>query len=250
MPLSAATYEGITVTSVKSAPVTKQVKYIDADGAEQTVEATVISGFEAFDYYDHSMTLFLGEEGKTSWYAVLDDVELDSPISTPIRIRGDVNLIIAYGANAAWYFGKSDTEPEEVSADIPVYGSTIFSGNLPEGVRFAGATLSLKSQTTLSLYFSGNQGFTLTCSDPALKYEVMESDNESVIRIRNIAAYDLDKDITVLINGSEAVTYSPLTYCYQAANSENINKKLKNTVKALYKYWLESYNYFNRNQGV
>ena len=66
--------------------------------------------------------------------------------------------------------------------------------------------------------------------------------NEYVIRIRGIAAYDLEKQFTVYVNGTKAVDYSPLRYCYMAQNSDDA--KLSNTVKALYLYWFEAEKYF------
>jgi hypothetical protein len=113
-------------------------------------------------------------------------------------------------------------------------------------VTFEGATLSLKSQTTLSLYFNSDTMPTLT-ADTGVTYETDKtSENEYVIRIRGIAAYDLNKLFTVYVNGTKAVEYSPLTYCYKAQN--NSNTKLVNTVKALYQYWHQADLYF-KNQG-
>ena len=48
--------------------------------------------------------------------------------------------------------------------------------------------------------------------------------------------------ITVTVNGTGTVAYSPLTYCYKALNSDNA--KLVNTVKALYNYHLAAHEYF------
>ena len=45
-------------------------------------------------------------------------------------------------------------------------------------------------------------------------------------------------------NHTGTVTYSPLTYCYSAANSETSNVKLKNTVNALYLYFEAAKAYF------
>ncbi|MBQ1436456.1 MAG: hypothetical protein IIZ07_00815, partial [Ruminococcus sp.] len=73
------------------------------------------------------------------------------------------------------------------------------------------------------------------------------SGNEYVIRIRNIPAYELDRLITITVNGTGTVAYSPLTYCYKAQTSGDA--KLVNTVKALYLYWVEASQYFNQNQG-
>ncbi len=88
-------------------------------------------------------------------------------------------------------------------------------------------------------------GIELTC--PGYTTKTAHSGREYVIRIRNIAAMDLNKEFTVKVNGEDAVTYRPLTYCYKAQTSGDA--KLVNTVKALYLYWVEASQYFNQNQG-
>ena len=113
---------------------------------------------------------------------------------------------------------------------------------------FGGATLSLNSETTLSLYFNSETEPTLTCADPGVTYETGKTGtNEYVIRIRGIAANDLNKPFTVNVNGTKAVEYSALTYCFKAQN--NSNPKLVNTVKALYQYWQQADLYFKNQEG-
>ena len=150
-----------------------------------------------------------------------------------------VRAMLVYGDNAKYYFDKTGEEPDAVEATIPEYGSIIHD-TMPAGVTFTGAILSLKSQTTLSLYFESNQEIELTC--PGYTTKTAHSGREYVIRIRNIAVYDLDKPITIKVNGEDAVTYSPLTYCYKAQTSSDA--KLVNTVKALYNYHLAAHEYF------
>ncbi|MBQ2212056.1 MAG: hypothetical protein II410_04105, partial [Ruminococcus sp.] len=74
-----------------------------------------------------------------------------------------VEKMLQYGAYAKEYFDETDTlnDFENVSIDIndPVIG--VF----PEGTSFKGATLSLKSETTLSLYFTSNTTLTFSCAD-------------------------------------------------------------------------------------
>ena len=123
--------------------------------------------------------------------------------------------------------------------------------DLPEGITFDGATLSLKSKTTLSLYFikgdaAGDIELSMDGKIEGVDYELAHNGNEYVIRIRNISAAELNDDFTVKVNGTGSVTYSPMTYCYKAQTSQNV--KLANTVKALYLYWVEANNYFNQNQ--
>lgn len=158
-----------------------------------------------------------------------------------------VQAMMDYGENARYYFDKTGDKPADINVTIPDYDRTIYENNLPEGVTFGGATLSLKSETTLSLYFNSDHAITLTCEDTGDTYETEQTgSNEYVIRIRNIAAYELDKTFTVDVDGVKAAEYSALAYCCRAQN--NSNTKLANTVKALYVYWQQAVMYFNENQ--
>lgn len=153
--------------------------------------------------------------------------------------------MMTYGENAKWYFDKTETPPQKITdVTVPEYERTVYSDNLPEGVSFSGATLSLKSETTLSLYFYGDPNLNLSCTDKGVEYDIERSGKECVIRIRNIAAYELNRDFTVKINGKDAVKYNPLRYCYLSQTSSD--EKLANTVKAIYRYWIEAKKYFDK----
>ena len=153
-----------------------------------------------------------------------------------------VEAMLKYGTYANNYFSDTDAL-EALDVDIPAKEASVTA--LSEGVEFDGATLSLKSQTTLSLYFVSEQDITLSID--GADYELDHKGNEYVIRIRNISAAELNDDFTVTVtsNGqSGTVTYSPMTYCYKAQTSSNA--KLANVVKALYQYWVEADAYFNQ----
>lgn len=157
-----------------------------------------------------------------------------------------VEAMLTYGENARYYFDKIDEKPADLDVTIPEYTRTVY--NLPAGVTYGGVTLSLKSETTLSIYFNSETRPTLTCNDPDVTYETAKTGtDEYVIRIRGIAAYDLDKQFTVYVNGQKAVDYSPMTYCYKAQNSSDT--KLANTVKALYLYWQAAQAYFGETEN-
>ena len=152
-----------------------------------------------------------------------------------------VEAMLVYGENARYYFDKTDEKPADLDVTIPEFARTVYE--LPEGVTYGGVTLSLKSETTLSIYFNSETEPTLTCYDEGVTYEIENTDkHEYVIRIRGIAAYDLDKQFTVYVNGQKAVEYSPLRYCFSAQNSSDT--RLANTVKALYLYWQAAQDYF------
>ena len=167
-----------------------------------------------------------------------------------------VQAMMAYGDQAKVYFNESNTEDvNQVAFDnqIPEDEYTYSYTGIGDSV-FDGATLSLKSQTTLSLYFTSSKELTLSMSGKTegVDYDLQNVDNEYVIRIRNIAVKDLDEPIEVNVsyegNGG-TVTYSPLRYCYLAANGENSSNKLKNAVNALYNYYLAAKAYFSDNNS-
>jgi hypothetical protein len=126
---------------------------------------------------------------------------------------------------------------EDVTIDIndPVIG--VF----PEGTSFKGATLSLKSETTLSLYFTSNTTLTFSCAD--YNVETVTSGGYQIARIRGIKANQIGSIITLTVNGVK-VEYSPLNYCKYVLADNTQNEKLQNSLKALYLYWQAAAAYF------
>jgi len=160
-----------------------------------------------------------------------------------------VKAMLDYGAYAQRYF-KEGTAIGEVQdmANVTVPNTFKFdevSTSLPEGVTFEGATLSLRSETTLSLYFKSS-------TDLSFKYVSYEVEKDTtaggyqIARIRGIKADDLDKTFMLrIVDASESgsilsfggyVAYGPLTYCYNVLNGGSEDENLQNVCKALYKY--------------
>ena len=105
---------------------------------------------------------------------------------------------------------------------------------LPEGVTFEGATLSLRSETTLSLYFNGLPEDTeFTCDSKTV--ETAKNGEYVVARIRGIKANELENDFTITFKGG-SVKYNAMTYCYNVLNGGSDDENLQNVCKALYKY--------------
>ena len=83
-----------------------------------------------------------------------------------------VKAMLNYGAYAQLYFDKntgtlanaglSTVEKELGNVEINIDDPDI---NPPDGVTFEGATLSLKSETTLSLYFTSSYDLTFSCGN-------------------------------------------------------------------------------------
>ena len=181
---------------------------------------------------------------------ILNDLDFASAYNNnPERLnqlRALANAMLAYGDNARAFFDAGAEAVESApEADIP-QAYAPHANNLPDGVIFEGSTLSLRSKTTLSLYFKNTDGtdtvqLTMDGKNEGEHYELEHNGDEHVIRIRNISAPDLGDDFTVKVNGTE-FKYNPMTYCYIAQSSDN--PKLVNTVKALYSYWDAAEKYF------
>ena len=163
-----------------------------------------------------------------------------------------VKSMLNYGAAAQKYFGVDAEAANEDLADedkdINVDPSDLESfaydddKTILEAGTFEGATLSLNSKTTLSLYFKGIPAKTkFTCNNYTVETNV--KDDYVIARIRNINAKDLGSSFEVKF-ASSTVTYSPMTYCYNVLTDPEVDGDLKNVCKALYRYWQASAEYF------
>ena len=166
-----------------------------------------------------------------------------------------VKAMLNYGAYSQVDFDKASValanekltkEEKDVSG---IQAQTInrddYSVSVPEGTEFLGATLSLKSKTTLSLYFRSGQNLTFSCTGRQLK--TVNEDGYQIVRIRNIEAKNLSNSFEVNITAGDAqgsVSYSPMNYCYMALKSDNATGALKDVVRALYNYWVAAEAYF------
>lgn len=124
------------------------------------------------------------------------------------------------------------------------------AGGLSEA-EFNGATLSLQSQMTLSLYFTDTDKLTFSCVDEnndVRTVETKKNGSTQIARIRNIAASELQNSFTVTVKNGETtlgtVTYSPMNYCCNALNGGTTDEKLINVAKALFWYSKAAKEYF------
>ena len=145
------------------------------------------------------------------------------------------------------YFDKTNTLDPLDDVNINIDDPDI--GEFPEGTTFDGATLSLKSKTTLSLYLTSDvEGLTFTCIEKSadgqpvreMTVENVKTETGYIARIRDIAASELKNNFTLTVKNGETVlgtiTYSPMNYCYKALNGGTTDERLINAVKALVAY--------------
>ena len=126
---------------------------------------------------------------------------------------------------------------------ITCLGSAVYAGgdSLPESVTFKGASLSLKSEPTLSLYFVSDSELSFDCAGRTV--QTTASGIYQVARIRDINITDMDTDITLTVSDgitSGTISYCPLTYCYNALNGGTDDEKLITVCKALFVYWQQA----------
>ena len=166
-----------------------------------------------------------------------------------------VKAMLNYGAYSQYYFGIDGTaanaglgDADKALGEVSIPEKFKYNDantTLPTGVTFEGATLSLKSESTLSLYFKGLAEDTeFTCGDKTV--ETAKNGEYVVARIRGIKASELENDFTVTFEGG-SVTYNAMTYCYIVLNGGTDDVVLEKVCCALYRYAEEASKYFGGN---
>ncbi|MBQ2581938.1 MAG: leucine-rich repeat domain-containing protein, partial [Ruminococcus sp.] len=204
-----------------------------------------------------------GEEYK---YSVREYAKyiLDNSNDYSFEIVNLVKAMLNYGSAAQEYFlnesgsdlANHDLDTgydavDEVSAgdiDKPYDDRTCL---LREGVTFEGVTLSLKSETTLSLYFKSKNEMTFDgCQnlETSSNYDadVERTGDYWVFRIRGISAKELDDRILLNLDVGQ-VRYCPLTYCYNVLNRNEGTPQLQKVCKALFLYNQAANEYFSED---
>lgn len=220
---------------------------VAAKDMNATITGQIIDGEKVGDPYTYSV-----REYSDYLFANADENGTDAQkayaAAAPL-----VEKMLTYGAYAQKYFAP-DTAAEElanVDHEVDISGVTAdmiaksaYWDNVSDIADFSGATLSLKSQTTLSLYFTSDEELTFNC---AHEFETEKQGDYQIIRIRNIHVKNLTSDFTVTVsagNSRRTVTFSPMNYCYNVLNSEQ-PETLQNVCKALYLYAVAANDYFN-----
>ncbi|GEM_PF-2766113 len=212
---------------VAAKEMTSEIKAQIIDGAKTGTEFT----YSVKEYADYLLA-HIGER---------EDLAKAAPL---------VKALLNYGANAQVYFDKTDkglanaglTDEEKALGEVVIDMAEPAIGALPAGTTFKGATLSLKSETTLSLYFKSSDTLSFSCN----KYTVQKARSGSyqIARIRGIKAKKLGSTLTLRVNGA-TVSYSPLNYCKYALEDPATEENLKNVIKALYWYYKAADDYFD-----
>lgn len=156
-----------------------------------------------------------------------------------------VQAMLNYGGKAQLYFdyNKESLANANISvaeADIPTNADSSSVSGKVNGLKFYGSTLVFQSKTTLRFYFTGDvTGCSFKTEDKTLT--PVEKDGMWYVEVAGINPQELDQPVTITVNDSLTVTYSPLNYIVRmnAKGSENLVALLK----ALYTYHLAAVAY-------
>ncbi len=137
------------------------------------------------------------------------------------------------------FYGESNTFTADLSAvttsALTAHKFSV-SGSLPAGVKLSDFSLSLKSTTSLKIYFTAEslEGIVCKVGDTEIVPEATGVANEYCIVIENINAKDLDTNYVVSIGGYQ-LTLNTLSYSLRALEYSS-NASLKTAMQALYLY--------------
>ena len=157
--------------------------------------------------------------------------------------------MLNYGAASQIHFGyntdnlANDQVATPDYSDVVIEGYDVLLGQGTENAKFYSASLILKSETTLRFFFTGE----ITSTYQGQELEVLQRSGLYYVDVVGIAAKDLDKDVTIVINGDTEVTFNPMAYCQGVQNSDSFDADMKDLVAALYLYNQASNNYFEEN---
>ena len=124
--------------------------------------------------------------------------------------------------------------PADAAADMAVSGKV-------DGISFYGASLLFRNKIAVRYYFtvSGNiADYTFTVN--GVEYEPVLKDGQYYIEVADINPQDLDDVITVIVNDTLSVSYSPMNYIVRMSTKGSEN--LQALMKALYNYHLAAEN--------
>ena len=151
-----------------------------------------------------------------------------------------VKAMLNYGAASQTYFdynigNLANAGIEVTAAAVPAEGSKFDISGSVAGLDFCGASLVHKDKIAVRFYFTGSvEGVDFGA------YTVNEKNGKYYIEIGDINPQDMDKDITVTVNNSLTISYSPLDYITRIYAKGGNSAAL---VQALYRYYLAAENY-------
>ena len=202
-----------------------------------------------------SQFVYTGGSSKEYSHTVKGYAEYLLENSNNADLKALVTAMLNYGAAAQVQFGyhtdrlaNAGIDGAVSDYDLTLSGYTSVSGQGTDCVKLYSASLILKSETTLRMYFT-SQSSTFTAKYQGRDLTVNQKGNYYYVDITGISARNLDEAVTVTINDGTAsadITYNPMVYC-QTVLSDNMGvyaADMKNVVAALYLYNQAANTYF------
>ena len=195
-----------------------------------------------------TVQLVSGEElGVAYTYTVRQYADALLADETKADCHNLVKEMLNYGAKAQSYFGVNETdmadsgiavEPVQIPTDVAPHSVT---GNA-DGISYYGATLVFAGKTAIRYYFTvdgsiENYSFTVN----GASCEPVEKDGLYYVEVSGINPQDLDKTVTVCVNNTMEVAYSPMNY--MARMSVKGTDTLQALLAAMYGYHLAAQAY-------
>ena len=218
-----------------------------------------IAAKEMTDYV--TLQIFSGDYRSTIYRFSFDDyvVHIMNSVSSEECYKAQplIKALITYGGYVQQYFGYNldnlasdhyfSNFPEPLPKNLNIEHDAPVVYQLPKGITFEGASLILKSETKLALYFRKKGNVNAVFKYNGQDLTPVKSGGYLKVTIDNIKAYDLDKDFTINV-GEGYVTYSPMNYC-QTVLAGDYDDSLKNVIKSLYKYYVKAVEYYDLIHG-
>lgn len=165
-----------------------------------------------------------------------------------------VKAMLNYGAYseialtdvASSNINSSLTDEEKALAELPDLSKYKYAvSGTSDKVKYSGSLISLKTETVIRHYFTVADGvnaeeLTFTVNGNAVT--PVKDGRYYRIDIAGVNAKNVDVDYKVEVDGL-TLNYSVLSYVYSAINSSSIADSVKDSVKALYYFCLETKNY-------
>ena len=164
-----------------------------------------------------------------------------------------VKEMLNYGDAAQIYFGYN--VDNRIDADLTGAGAAevdadaapdmIISGDI-DGVSIYGVTLVLRNKIAVRYYFTVTgdvNSYTFTVN--GTQYAPVLKDDLYYIEVADINPQNLDDSITLMVNDTPFISYSPMNYIVRM--NANGSDNLKALTKAIYNYYLAAEQFTNNN---
>ena len=179
-----------------------------------------------------------GEAVTIGQYTVLQYAEKVLSDDEMVEYHSLVKAMLCYGGAAQIYFDYQKDHPvsagitPEITAKIPEYTAKEIASGSAEGISFYGASLVFQNQIAVRFYFTGN----LNEHSLSEGLTAVQKGELWYVELPGVNPQDLEESVTVTVDGTLSVTYSPMDYMTRMAQKGSAS--LKALLEAMYHYHL------------